>query len=98
MSVMVPGEKQGGLDGKGAMPATVCLRKWHHVTFTYQECPSQVERRVAPAKPPWVHSLLRNCFLRIYYVPSTELCNKYHDDVDRLLMFSLSFSFSYFYY
>lgn len=50
ISVMVPGEKQGGLGGKGAMPATVHLRKWHHVTFTYHECPSQVERRAAPPK------------------------------------------------
>lgn len=98
ISVMVPGEKQGGLGGKGPMPATVHLRKWHHVTFTYQECTSQVEKRAAPAKPPWVHLLLRNCFLRIYYVPSTGLCNKYHDDMDRLLMFSLFFSFSNFCY
>lgn len=77
------------LGWEGVTPATVCLRKWHHVTFTYQECTSQVESRAA--KPPWVHLLLRNCFLRLYYVPSTRLCNKYHNDVERLLMFNLFF-------
>lgn len=76
MSVIVPGGKPSGLGGKGALPAAMCLRTWHHVLFTHPKLLREAQRRAA-AKPPRGIHFLRNSLLRIYTIHSMMIWIEY---------------------